>query len=319
MSHQFTSILRAVCAVAALILVANSAYAQTGYGVGADGNLFSFDVNSPNNSAVVIGPLGGGLVTEAIDFRPSSNTLYGIDIGPNTTTNLYTISTSTGAATLVGGFPSSGPGYDLSQKIGFDFNPTTLQGDGSMRIRLVDTNNDNLRINSATGALAAVDTPLAIGANSPFVDGIAYSNNTANAGTGTTKLYDMDSRNDGLYEQTPPNNGTLNLIGPFGLTIDAQSGIGFDIYTAPGTTSNQAYAVYKRPDAPIGNLGAYLLYNVNLSTGATTNGLLVTTNVGTILDFTGGFAVSPGVPEPASAVLFLIGLAGLAMLRRRAQ
>jgi PEP-CTERM motif len=56
---------------------------------------------------------------------------------------------------------------------------------------------------------------------------------------------------------------------------------------------------------------------VNLATGATTNGLLVTTDVGTILDFTGGFAVSPGVPEPASVVLALLGIVGLALLRRR--
>ena len=319
MIHRSTLILRAVCAVAALVLVACSANAQTGYGVDKGGVLFKFDVNNPNTTAVVIGPTG--VNTEAIDFRPSSSTLYGVDVGPNTTT-LYTIDINNGAATVVGSFNSSGAGYDFtgSQKIGFDFNPTTLQGDGSMRIRMVGTNNSNVRINSSTGAIAAVDTPLAIGTNSPFVDGIAYSNNTANAGTGTTTLYDMDSRNDKLYIQNPPNNGALTEVGAFGLTIDAQSGIGFDIYTPVGGGADQAYAVYQRNDAPLGGpLGAYLIYNVNLATGSTTGGALVMTSGGsTPFDFVGGFSVLPiPVPEPASLGLAVIAAAGLVALRRR--
>ena len=101
MIHRSTSILRAACAVSALALFAYSAHAQTGYGVDASGNLFKFDVNNPNTTAVVIGPIGVGLVTEAIDFRPSSSTLYGIDVGANTI-KLYTIDINTGAATVVG-------------------------------------------------------------------------------------------------------------------------------------------------------------------------------------------------------------------------
>jgi Domain of unknown function (DUF4394)/PEP-CTERM motif len=317
----FNSILRAAVAIALLFAFAVSVHAQTGYGVAADGTLFRFDINSPNASAVVIGPLSGSLVTDAIDFRPSTNALYGIDVGPNTT-QLYTINITTAVATPVGAaFNSSGVGYDLtgSQTFGFDFNPTTLQGDGSMRIRLVGTNNSNLRINSDTGVIA-VDTPLAIGTNSPFVDGIAYSNNTANMGTGTTTLYDMDIRNNSLFVQNPPNTGALNLVGPFGFTINnSQKGIGFDIYTPPGTTGNQAYAVYQRPDAPTGGpLGAYLLYDVNLATGATTGGARVGNGGATPFDFSGGFAVAPGVPEPASLALFAIGAAGLFAVRRRA-
>jgi hypothetical protein len=319
MIHRSTLILRAACAVSALALFACSANAQTGYGVDFSGNLFKFDVNNPNTTAVVIGPLGGGLVTEAIDFRPSSSTLYGIDVGANTI-KLYTIDINNGAATAVGaGFNVSGAGYNFAgtQKFGFDFNPTSLQGDGSMRIRLVGTNNSNVRINSATGLIDTVDGPLAIGTNSPFVDGIAYSNNTANAGTGTTTLYDMDSRNDSLYTQVP-NTGAMTSVGPFGATIDAQSGIGFDIYTSPGGT-NFGYAVYTRPDGPPGNVGKYVLYHVVLSTGVTTDGALVMSSGGsTPFDFTGGFSVLPTpVPEPTSLVLALIGAAGLVALRRR--
>lgn len=297
---------------------ANFVQAQIAYGVNAAGSLFKFDVTTPA-SVTTIGPVG--FVPEGIDFRPSSGTLYAIDIGPNTT-QLYTIDTATGTPTAVGsGFTSSGvaPGtYNLTgnQTFGFDFNPTTLQGDGSMRIRLISTNGENLRLNSSTGAIAVVDTGLLIQPSgaSPFADAAAYANNVAQAG-GSTTLYDMDSRNDKLYTQAPPNDGQLNEVGAFGFSIDAQRNIGFDIYTSGG--SDSAFAVFKRPDAPLGGpLGAYLLYSVNLATGATTNGALVGP-AATPFDFDGGFAISPvEVPEPAAWTL--AALAGLANRRRRA-
>jgi MYXO-CTERM domain-containing protein len=319
MIHRIVVILRALIAIASIIFFACAVQAQTGCGVNAAGSLFKFDVNNPNTTAVVIGPLGGGLVTKAIDFRPSSSTLYGIDVGANTTM-LYTININTGAATAVGaGFNTSGAGYDFggSQRFGFDFNPTSLQGDNSMRIRLVGTNNSNVRINSATGLIDTVDGPLAIGASSPFVDGIAYSNNIANAGTDTTTLYDMDTRNGSLYTQVA-NTSAMTLVGPFGASILAQQGVGFDIYSALGAV-DRGLAVFTRSDGPTGNVGAYVLYNVNLATGATTGGALVMASGGsTPFDFAGGFSVLPTpVPEPVSLGLAAIGVAGLFALRRR--
>jgi hypothetical protein len=294
--------------------MAGYCHAQIGYGVNSAGTLFRFNVNSPA-AVTTIGAVG--FVPEGIDFRPSSNTLYAIDIGPNTS-QLYTININNGIPTAVGAsFASIGGSYDLTgnQTFGFDFNPTTLQGDGSMRIRLVSTGGSNLRLNSSTGQIAAVDVGLLIGASSPFVDAVAYTNNTANANTGTTTLYDLDMRNDSLYIQNPPNNGTLNLVGAFGVAIDGNAPAHFDILTPPGTSNNLGYAVYRRPDAPLGGpLNSYLLYDVNLATGATVNGRLVGP-AATPFNFDGGLAVL-AIPEPASFALMAMAITVAVFARR---
>jgi hypothetical protein len=301
--------------------------AVTGFGVTATGALFKFDVDVP----AVTTPIGNiGFTPEAIDFRPlaagqTDPVLYGIDVGP-VTTQLYTINKATAVATPVGaGFPTVGAGYTLAggnNPIGFDFNPRTLQADNSIRIRLVASNGTNLRLNSDTGLVAAVDTALAFVAApgaSPFVDAAAYINNSVAtlAAGGTTQLFTMDLRTDHLYLQNPPNNGSLNDIGSFGFGVDGNPGAGFDIYSDPISIDDtiggdRGLAVFTR-DATAG--GAYLLYEVNLATGATTNGRLVGGGIG----FEGGFSVMPGViPEPGTCTLLLsaIGL-GLGIRRRR--
>jgi hypothetical protein len=306
-------------AVAALLTAPDrAAHGQIAYGVNSAMNLFSFNVNTPAN-VTTHGPVG--FLPEGIDFRPGTGTLYAIDIGPNTS-QLYTLNITNGSATPVGaGFTSTGVvnnvNYNLTgnQTFGFDFNPKTLQADNSMRIRLVATNNSNLRLNSSTGAVAAVDGNLAFGnGNSPFVDAAAYINNVPES-AGTTALYDMDSRNDELLLQSPPNNGTVASVGAFGVGIDAERNIGFDVYTTPGNTDpttagDAGYAVFRRT-ATAG--GAYLIYNVNLATGATTGGALVGPPA-TPFNFDGGFAINP-VPEPTAALM--AALAGVALLRRR--
>jgi hypothetical protein len=283
----------------------------TAYGVTANGTLFRFDPFAPA-AATTIGNLG--VVPEAIDFRPGTNQLYAIDVGA-TTTQLYKVDTTTAALTPIGaGFPSivAGAGaYSLGSKVGFDFNPRTLQGDGSVRIRVTDANGSNLRLNSDTGLVANVDTDLHIGTNSPFVDASAYINSAASTlpSAGTTTLFDMDSRNNSLYIQNPPNNGDMTLVGSFGFEITVNSGIAFDIFSqVPGDDSiadELAFAALTR-NATSG--GAYLLYDVNLATGGITGGRLV----GGGLDFTGGLAVI-AAPEPAT----LATLVGGAMLMRR--
>lgn len=302
------------CLVVAASLSARSSYGQTAYGVNFSGTLFRFNVNDPG-TVTPIGPVG--FVPEGIDFRPGTNTLYAIDIGPNVT-QLYTLNINTGAPTSVGaGFASAGVNYDLTgnQQFGFDFNPKTLQPDDSMRIRLVSTNNTNLRLNSSTGQISNVDGNLAFGnGSSPFVDAAAYINNIPQAG-GTTALYDLDSRNDALLLQNPPNAGTVSQVGPFG--FDAFSGMGFDIYTTPGDSDptiggDTGYAVVQPVPANDG-LATYFLYDVNLATGALSNPM----TVGSVMapfDFVGGFAV---VPEPSSVCLLIAALVAWNFGRRK--
>ena len=308
-----------LCGGALLLFCHAPAAAQTGYGVDANFTLFSFDVTAPATSTT-IGNVG--FLPEAIDFRPGTNQLYAIDVGA-ATTQLYTINIANGAATPVGaGFASTGVDYNLTgnQSFGFDFNPKTLQADTSMRIRLISTNGENLRLNSNTGLIAAVDVDLSIapGTAAPFTDAAAYINNIPEVG-GTTILYDMDIRNNALYTQVPPNNGTMNLVGAFGAGIgNVQRGIAFDVYTDPLSVDatiggDSAYAVLERPDAPInGPLGAYLLYHVNLATGSISGGALVDGG----RNFDGGFAIAPGVPEPSTFALAAMA-AMLGVVRQR--
>jgi hypothetical protein len=292
-------------ACAATFALAASADAQTGYGVNSAGSLFSFDVNSPGTVNTIANL---PFVPEAIDFRPGTRDLYALDVEADTT-QLYRIDVVTGGVMAVGdGFPSEVTGQPsgnyslLGATIGFDFNPRTLQPDGSVRIRVVASTGTNLRLNSDTGQIAAVDTPLDYpaadpnAAATPMVDAAAYINSARStaAGAGTTTLYVIDFGTDDLATQNPPNAGQLNTVGPLGAAVNADSGIGFDIVTDPASADDtiggdRGYAVLRRPDAPVGSEGAYLLYDVNLSTGQITGGRLVGAGAG--MDFTGGFAV----------------------------
>ena len=342
MITRFMRTVRWLVALAALGVAGQAAAQGLGYGVNGSGQLFKFDLSTPNAAVTNIGaPLS--FVPEGIDFRPAAvapfavRALYAIDVGA-VNTQLYTIDITTGIPTAVGpGFPSVVAGsYNLATggPFGFDFNPTTLQGDNSMRIRLIGANGGvNLRLNSDTGLVAVVDTPLLYAnQNSPFADAAAYinSNKAVAAAGGTTVLFDMDSRSDQLSTQNPPNAGTLNPVGIFGVGVDAVAGIHFDVLTDLGDVDptiggDRAYAVLQRPGVPAdpGNvvpIGAdltYLLYNVNLTTGETTGGALVGINGGNpAADFGGGFAVTY-IPEPATMVVALTAVLGLAGAARR--
>jgi Domain of unknown function (DUF4394)/FG-GAP-like repeat len=220
----------------------STAKAATIYGVSTANQLVKFD-SATAGTVTTVGTISGLQAGEnvlAIDFRPANGQLYGL----GSTSRLYTINTVNGAAMAVG---SAGAFTLVGTDFGFDFNPTVD------RIRLVSNTGQNIRLNPDTGALAANDTNLNPG--TPVVSAAAYTNNFA--GATTTTLYVIDSGNDTLYIQNPPNNGTLVAVGALG--VDTTGVNGFDIATIGGTAF-----------ASLNVGGTSRLYTINLTTGAAT-------------------------------------------------
>ena len=220
------------------------------FGLTATNSLIRFNTARPNTiiGTTAVTGLQTGENLLGIDFRPATGQLFGL----GSTSRLYTINTTTGAATQVG---TAGTFTLSGTDFGFDFNPVPD------RIRVTSDGDQNLRLNPNDGTLTATDTPLAFAATdpnmgqNPNIVGSAYTNSFGGA-TATT-LYDIDSNLDILATQNPPNNGTLNTVGRLGVNTTNQ--VGFDIATG----SNTAFAVFQ-----IMGETSSKLFAVNLMTGA---------------------------------------------------
>ncbi len=212
------------------------------YAVDNSNNLQIFNFNSPGtpvNKAITGLQAGENIL--GIDMRPATGQLFAL----GSTSRLYTINMSSGAATVVGTNPFTT--LLAGTSFGFDFNPTVD------RIRVVSNTGQNLRLNPITGGIASVDSALNPG--TPAVSAAAYTNNFP--GATSTTLFDIDPATDKLFAQNPPNNGTLVEVGNLGIDIGTENG--FDI----GGTTNKAYAL-----VTVGS--NYRIYSINLMTGAAT-------------------------------------------------
>ena len=166
-----------------------------------------------------VGPVSGlqddDDVLVGIDFRVRDGELYGLGDGGG----IYTIDTRTAVASKVAELtvPLQGASF------GVDVNPA------ADALRIISDRGQNLRYPFATGVTqrdAALNyTP---GTNALGVTGAAYTNNDLDTNTNTT-LFDIDTTLDQVSIQSPPNNGSLVATGK--LTVDADSPVGFDIYT----------------------------------------------------------------------------------------
>jgi hypothetical protein len=262
--------------------------------------LVRFDSATPGTLLPTPLPVTGLQAGESllgIDFRPANGALYGL----GSASRLYTINTSTGAATQVGtagAFTLSGTAF------GFDFNPVVD------RLRVTSSTGQNLRLNPNDGTLAGTDTALAFAAGDPHagatprVVGSAYTNNFN--GAPTTTLFNIDSSLDILVTQgspggTPvsPNTGQLFTVGAMGFNtsdlagfdISGLSGIAFAALTAPAGNNSQ-------------------LFTIDAATGAATL-------VGTIGGGLPLVDIAAPIPEPSSLMLAVLGAAGVAAVRRR--
>jgi hypothetical protein len=223
--------------------------ALTAGGTTSGNNLLMFDSATPGSPFAKIGVTGltAGETLVACDYRPATGGLYALsDAG-----QLYVIEAATGSATAVGARNMIPAG---ATQFGFDFNPTVD------RIRITSNNDGNYRMNPDNGTVI-IDNVLTYAAGdpnagaNPNVVGSAYTNSFA--GALVTVLYDIDSNTDALLIQNPPNNGTLNTVGPLG--VNTSDVVGFDISSATGVFYASLTVANSRN-----------LYTINQLTGAAT-------------------------------------------------
>lgn len=278
-------------------MVATATFATPILLLNTNQQLLTIDSATPGNitSTVTVTGLGAGVTLQGIDFRPASGQLYGLGTTIAGLGSLFTINTTTGAATLVGNVNTALTGIAF----GFDFNPVPD------RIRVISDSDQNLRLNP-NDAVTIVDGT--INPSDLNLVGAAYTNNFS--GATMTRLYSIDTITGQLMISTNPNAGTMAPVGSLGVSAFSEQ-MGFDI-ASPG---NAAYASFTSVTG-----GGSSLYTINLTTGAAT---LIGT-IGNGNQLIRGLAVPIGagtdtVPEPSTFALAGLGLLAMAWsLRRRA-
>lgn len=208
-------------------------------------------VNAVDANGVATGnTLAMGERIVGIDVRPRTGQLFGL----SSANQFYVIDPRTGTTTKVG----SPFAPQLVGKVGIDFNPTVD------RIRITTSTDQNLRFNPDTGGLAFTDGNLKYAGDDdnagkdPNVVANGYS--FREFGAPGTELYDIDSAQDTITEQDPPNDGVLNTVGDLNIDV-GDDRAGFDV---PG----------QDPDSEIG-FGLFVvngvtrIYRVNTETGRT--------------------------------------------------
>lgn len=235
----------------------------------SNNELLTFDSETPGTveTIAITGLLGtAGETLVGVDFRPATGGLYAFTVNDASQGQLYLIDPITAEATPVGtAITDMNLTLSKTAGYGFDFNPTVD------RIRIVNSNGENFRVNPNNGALAGVDTDLTAGS---VVHGSAYDRNFA--GSTTTTLFGIDVNADQLVLQgsvngTPssPNGGLITSVGALGVNAVSAS---FDIANGTGI----GFAVLQ-----VGSTTG--LYTVNLTTGAVTSVGDVGTGTSTIV------------------------------------
>lgn len=239
------------------------------YALTSTNSLLVFDSATPGtiDDTIPITGLAVGDSMRGIDFRPATGELFGMSVPVGSANNAivktYRIDPATGGATFIGQTAAALAGAgDVAT--GFDFNPTVD------RMRFVNANNENARLNPNNGALAGNDTDLSY--TGPAVGPViaeAYDRNFLHAGANVTSLYGIDRGGNRLVVQGGidglgvggPNGGAITAVGPLNLTLNASRDGGFDIENSSGV----AFAgLTDNAD----NLTS--LFTIDLTTGAAT-------------------------------------------------
>ena len=266
---RWTGALAAALAAA----VPATASAEPVAGITGTADLALFDTANP--AGLTTRPITGfETATERIvglDTRPATGQLFAITVPigvvANATIRSYTVDPATATATFVASIPGTVPGA-ADVATGADFNPVVD------RLRVVNANNENFRINPNNGALSGDDVTLTYSAPATGpVTAVAYDRNVAPGPPGTiappgtlTTLYGIDVGADrlvtigGVGAEAPggPNGGTVRPEGALGIAVDNAGDAGFDI--AANGSAFASLTVAGQPG----------LYRVNLAGGTAT-------------------------------------------------
>jgi hypothetical protein len=235
-------VLIAAVAIAALAVPAQAG--ETIYAITPGNVLSRFDSDTPG-TVTTIGPLTGlgmNQTVRGIDFRPRTGRLYATAVITGSAGNsglfTYVVDPSTGAATLAAQTLAPVLPQAADVPTGYDFNPTVD------RIRYVNINNENARLNPNNAALAGDDTNLTSVASATII-ALAYDRNFDRQAPGSavpTTVYVIDSNNSQLGVQGGidgagpggPNGGVITNLAPLGFTLAPANDGGLDIAPGPG-------------------------------------------------------------------------------------
>ncbi len=263
-----------------LLLTIGAAPAQAEQAVALVGpnTLVRFDTAGPGTiTATAVTGLGAAQTLRGIDVRPSTGQLFGAAVATASANNSvvfsYAIDPATGQATPIGQ-TSAGLAGAGDVPTGYDFNPAQSGPSNTPidRIRYVNVNDENARINPNNGALAGNDTDLTPGATTDIIAAAFDRNTSGPVGSPATTLYEIDRNSSSLSMQggpnglQSPNGGIVTDFGSLGVALTAGSDAGFDI-----SPSGSAFAALT-----VGGITGLYTLNLNLNTTATLVGAIGT-------------------------------------------
>jgi hypothetical protein len=211
-------------ALVGCLLLPGPAAAVEVLGVDDDGQVVRFDTATPGtiDSSVTITGLQIAETVLGIDFNQVDGEIYAV----GSTSRLYTIDSSTGVATQVGGGPFAP--LLVGDHFGVDANAA---GD---YIRVVSDADQTLRLDPATGLVTTDDSPLAFEADDP--NELANPNvvGAAEAPGFGQPLLGIDSSLNAVvhvHNADEPEDNELRTLLP-ALPVDTDEDVGFEI--SPG-------------------------------------------------------------------------------------